>query len=137
MQQERAAFAAVIAEDDIFGDGERLDQPEMLVHHADPGVQRIGRRVEVHGTAVEQDLALVRPVEPGQDVRQRALAGPVLAEERMHLARRRLEIDAVVGDNAREALRDPAHRDGGERGDADGASPLLAHSARGRVTQQT
>ena len=35
------------------------------------------------------------------------LAGAVLAEQRVHLARGRLEVDAVVRDDAGEALRDP------------------------------
>ena len=63
--------------------------------------------------AVEEDLALVGPVEAGEDVRERALAGAVLAEQRVHLALGRLEVDAVVRDDAGEPLRDPAERDGG------------------------
>ena len=59
-----------------------------------PGVERVARRVEAHRLAVEHDLALVRPVEAGEDVRERALAGAVLAEQRVHLARGRLEVDA-------------------------------------------
>ena len=39
--------------------------------------------------AVEQDLARVGLVEPVEDVHQRRLAGAVLAEQRVHLARRR------------------------------------------------
>ena len=37
------------------------------------------------------------------------LPGAVLAEQRVHLARGSLEVDAVVRDDAREPLRDPAH----------------------------
>ena len=71
---------------------------------------------------LSEDLALVRPVEAGEDVRERALAGAVLAEQRVHLADGRLEVDAVVRDDAGEALRDPAHRNG--RRGAVGAPPV-------------
>ncbi len=87
-------------------------EPEVLVHHADPGVERVARRGERDRLAVEEDLALVRPVEAGEDVRERRLAGAVLAEQRVHLALGRLEVDAVVRDDAGEPLGDPAQRDG-------------------------
>ena len=86
VDEELLPLAAVVAEDHVLGHGERRDEPEVLVHHADPGVERVARRVELDRLAVEQDLALVRPVEPGEDVRERALAGAVLAEQRVHLA---------------------------------------------------
>ena len=53
------------------------------------------------GSAVEQDLAGVGPVQPGQDVHQRALAGAVLAEQRVDLARAHVEVDVVVGERRR------------------------------------
>ena len=40
-----------------------------------------------------QDLALVRPVEAVEDVHQRRLARPVLAEQRVHLAASQVEVD--------------------------------------------
>ena len=67
---------------------------------------------QLDGPAVQLDLALVGPVEAGEDVRERRLAGAVLAEQRVHLAAADLEVDAVVRDDAGEPLRDPAHRDG-------------------------
>jgi hypothetical protein len=83
--------------------------------------------MEVDVLAVEEDLALVRPVEAGEDVRERALTGAVLAEQRVHLARGRLEVDAVIGDHAREPLRDRAHRHGGRRRGAVAGAPPLIH----------
>ena len=100
----------MLAERDVLRDRERRDEPEVLVHHPDPRVERVAGRRELDRLAVEQDLALVRPVEAGEDVRERALAGAVLAEQRVHLADRDLEVDAVVRDDAGEALRDPVHR---------------------------
>ena len=56
-QAERAALAAVVAEDDVLRHRERLDEPEVLVHHRDPRLERVARRVEVHLPAVDEDLA--------------------------------------------------------------------------------
>src|SRR5207253_9298306 len=36
---KRATLAAVVAEQDVLRDGERLDEPEVLMHHADPRVE--------------------------------------------------------------------------------------------------
>ena len=105
MRNDATLAGAVLAERDVLGHGERLDEPEVLVHHPDPGVERVARAVEHDRLAVEADLALVGPVEAGEDVRERALAGAVLAEERVHLADGRLEVDAVVRDDPGEALR--------------------------------
>ena len=91
----------MVAEHDVLRDGERLDQAEVLVHHEDARVERVARRVEMDAAAAERDLALVRPVEAGEDVRERALARAVLAEQRVHLADGRLEVDAVVRHDAR------------------------------------
>ena len=89
VHEERATLRPVVSEHDVLGDGERLDQPEVLVHHADAGIERVAWRVEADRLAVELDVALVRPVEAGEDVRERRLPGAVLPEERVHLADRR------------------------------------------------
>ncbi len=111
VEAEGAADVARVAEHDVLGDGERLHEPEVLVHHPDPRVDPVARGVEGDGLAVDLELALVGAVEAREDVRERALAGAVLAEQRVHLALERLEVDVVVRDDAGEALRDPAARD--------------------------
>ena len=78
-----------------------------------PGRDRVARRAERDRLAVDQDLARVRPVEPGEDVHQRALAGAVLAEQRVDLAAAQVEVDAVVRQHAGEALDDPARLERG------------------------
>ena len=60
---------------------------------------------------LDGDGALVRGVQPGQDVHEGALAGAVLAQQGMHLAPPELEVDVVVGDEPREALDDAPHLD--------------------------
>ena len=56
--------------------------------------------------AVEQDLALVGLQQPVQDVHQGRLAGAVLAEQGVHLARGHRKIDPVVGHQRAEPLGD-------------------------------
>ena len=92
----------MVAEHHVLGDGERLHEPEVLVHHPDPGVDPVARRVEGDRSAVDLHLTFVGAIEAGEDVRQRALAGAVLAEQGVHLALERLEVDAVVGKRLRE-----------------------------------
>ena len=101
-----------VGERDVLGDRERLDQTEVLVHHPDARLDRVARRVKLDRPAAYLDLPLVGPVEAREDVHQRRLAGPVLPEERVHLAARDLERDVVVRDDAGEALRDAAHGNG-------------------------
>ena len=63
-------------------------QPEVLVHHAHAARERIARRAQLHGLAVQLERALVGAVEARDDVGERALARAVLAQQRVHLARR-------------------------------------------------
>jgi hypothetical protein len=100
----------------------------MLVHHRDARVERVARRVELDPVSPQPDLALVRPVEAGEDVGQRRLAGAVLAQQCVYLAGRRLEVDVLVGDDRGEPLRDSPQRDcrrwrGGSRLPAGTISP--------------
>ena len=100
-------------EHDVLGDRHHRDQHEVLVHHADAVLDRRLGRAELGRLAVDPDLALVRLVEAVDDVHQRRLAGAVLAEQRVHLALAQVEVDAVVRDDAGEALRDPTKLENG------------------------
>ncbi len=94
-------------EDYVLGHGHHWNQHEMLVHHADAATDRVLRRVQANGLALDQDLALVGLVEPVENVHQGRLAGAVLPQERVNLAAPQVEVDGVVGHDSREALRDP------------------------------
>ncbi len=80
----------------------------MLVHHADAGVNGVLGVAEMDGLAVDEDLALVGPVEPGEHVHQRGFAGAVFAEQAEDLAGPDLQVDIGVGDHRAEALGDAA-----------------------------
>ena len=100
-----------------------LDQAEVLVDHADAGVDGVAGGVEHHRPAVDLDPALVGPVEPGEDVGQRRLPGAVLAQQGVDLAGRDLEVDRLVGDDAAEEPLGDAAR-GQRRGSSPGAGRL-------------
>ncbi len=104
------------AEQHVLGHGLRGHEREVLVDHADPAGDGVARRAERHGLPVEAQLSLVGLVEPGQDVHERGLAGAVLAEQRVDLARADVEIDVVVGEDAREGLDDADGLEGGGDG---------------------
>ncbi len=100
------ASSGADAERDILGDRQRLEQREMLEHHADAVRARfrrllrpVGLAVEVHGAAVGLQHAV-------DHLHQRRLAGAVLAEQRVDLAMADGEGDVVVGLDARKALRE-------------------------------
>ena len=69
--------------------------------------------------ALPADLAGIGMQHAIDDLDQRALAGAVLAEQRMDLAGQDLEIDAVVGEAAREVLDDALERQKRNGGGAD------------------
>ncbi len=100
-------------EHDVLGHRHHGDQHEVLMHHSHAGLDRGTRRAELHRLAGDDDLALVGVVQPVEDVHQRRLAGTVLAEQRVDLALPQVEVDVVVRDGAREALRDVAHLEHG------------------------
>ena len=106
-KQESPTDRAVIAEHDVLRNGERRHEPEVLMHHRDPRVERIARRAELHSAAEEVDLSVVRPVETREDVGERRLPGTVLPQQGVHLALRRFEVDLVVRDDSGKPLRDP------------------------------
>src|SRR5690606_7215470 len=99
------------AEHQVLGDGQRLDEHEVLVHHADAEVDRVAGAADRDLLAVHEDLAGVGLLEPVEDLHQRRLAGAVLADQRVDLAPLDLEVDVVVREDEPEALGDAPHTD--------------------------
>ena len=73
----------------------------MLVHHADPEADGVGGARDRGVLPAHEDLSLVGPVEPVEDVHERRLARSVLAEQGVDLALPQIEVDRVVGDERR------------------------------------
>ena len=95
---------ALGAERDVLEHAHVVGQREMLVHHADAGIERGAGIARRQSPAERLDRALVGDIVAEQDVHQRGLAGAVLAEQRDHLAALQVEGDGVVGDQRAEPL---------------------------------
>jgi hypothetical protein len=80
------------------------DRREVLIDRGDPGVERLARGAERHRCAVEEHLAAVRPVDAGQHLDQRGLAGAVVPEHTRDLAGADGRADPVEGDHRPEVL---------------------------------
>ncbi|MCY1541617.1 hypothetical protein D9M68_773180 [compost metagenome] len=93
-------------EPDVFGHGQRVEQAEVLEHHADAQCTRFLRVAHVHRLAVEHDRAFIGLDRAVDDLHQRGLAGAVFAQHSVHLAGRDAERDTVVGHHAGVALGD-------------------------------
>ena len=83
----RPAAQRLPADEDVLGDREVGEERRLLVDDRDPRVPRRGGPGEGRRRPVDRQRAAVRPVHAGQDLHQRRLAGAVLAEQRVRLAR--------------------------------------------------
>ena len=104
--------ARLATEDDVLPHREVVGEHEVLEDHADAVADRGRRGAEVLHLAVDEDRALVGLMGAVQRLHQRRLAGAVLADDGVDRAAADLEVDAVVGDDAGEALDDVAQLDG-------------------------
>ena len=109
-------------ERDVLGDRQRGHQPQVLEHHADAEGPRVRRAARRDGCAVDEHAALVGRVDAVDHLEQRALAGPVLADQAVHGAGQDGEVHVPVGLHLAEPLGQAAHLE--ERGG-------LAHPAPG------
>jgi hypothetical protein len=96
----------------VLDRAERLDEPEVLVHEAQPGVVRRARVAQLDLLAGQLDpRAGVGLVVARQHLYERRLAAAVLADQRVDLAPPDVEVDAVEGLGARERLAEAADRE--------------------------
>ncbi len=109
---QEAAAGGLAPEHDVLGDAEVRDQGELLVDRAHPLVERLARRGQVDGAAADRDGPLVRAVDPRQHLHDGGLAGAVLPDEGVHLARRHGERGAADGVHGAEALVHALQGDG-------------------------
>ena len=79
---------------------------EVLVDDLDPEPRGVLGPVDVHGLALEADLAAVDRVDARDALDERRLAGAVVADEGHDLARRHVEVDLEQRLDRAEALRD-------------------------------
>ena len=91
-------------DEDVLLDREVRHEIELLIDDGDAEVLRLAGAVEDDRLAVEDDLAAVRLVDPGEDLHQRALAGAVLPDEPEDFAGMDFEADVLQREHAGEAL---------------------------------
>ena len=84
---EPAAHRPWAGQRDVLGDAQRLEQREVLEHHADAEMAGGGRVGDGDRLALPADLALGRLQGAVDDLDQGRLAGAVLAEQRVDFAR--------------------------------------------------
>ncbi len=123
--EERAA-PGLAAGQDVLGHGQVAGQAQLLVDHGDPGPQGVGGRARREGPAVERHRAGVGLEDAGRDAHERALAGAVLADDRVDLPGPEIEIHAVEDPDLAEALADGPHLEEGCRHAAPFAFTLRA-----------
>ena len=103
------------ADEDVLDDREVGEERRLLVDHRDPGVASVGRAAQRDLDPVDEQLPAVRRVHAGEDLHERRLAGPVLADEGMSLARVEVDRDVVEGADRAESLRRVLEREDGQR----------------------
>ena len=129
-----AVEAGVVAEQHVLPHGERLDEAEMLVDHADAQVGGGLRIVDHRLAAGEGDRAVVGLDEPDQDLHQRRLAGAVLAEDPVDPAGVQLQVDVFAGDDLSVVLGD--RREVDSRVGAEAPTPSIAVVVTDNLSRQ-
>ncbi len=100
------AQAAFAAKHDIFQNGEIGHQHEMLMHHADPLADGIGRIADGGGLAIDPDGAAVGAVKAVKNADEGGFAGTVLADNPVDMARHDCQADVPVRVNVTKTLVD-------------------------------
>ncbi len=101
--------AAGDREGDVLRDGERGHEPQVLEHHADAEPPRFRGAVDDRLMALDDQLAVIGVIDAVDHLEQGALAGTVLADQSVHLARPHLEAHGGVGVNLTEVLGESQH----------------------------
>ena len=114
------------ADHDVLDRCHAGERPELLERARDPEVADLVGTEGGDVVAVEGDPAGVRPLEAGDQIEERGLAGAVRPDDADQLARRHREGDAPVGHDAAEALGDV--RDGEQAHRALPACPARVRS---------
>ncbi|VXB91015.1 hypothetical protein CITRIK5_70212 [Citricoccus sp. K5] len=106
---QHAPGRPLVAQEDVLRDGQPADHVELLVHRGDAEVQRCGGALELDGTALPEDLALIRSMYAGERLDEGGLAGPVLAHDAVDLSGTHVEVDSLERLDGGEALGESAH----------------------------
>ena len=103
-QARRPGGHPLVAEEEVGHNVEVVAQREVLVDRRDPQHCGVVGAADRHRLPVEEELALVRRVDPRDGLDEGGLARAVVADEADDLARRHLEVHAVEGLHGPEPL---------------------------------
>ncbi len=119
----------------VFQHGVARHELEMLVHHADAEIQRVGRVADRDRPPLHLDRPRIGRIGAEEDVHQGGLAGTVLAEQAENVATAQRQVDPGHGLHRAEALGDAAHGDEGMRRGRHGEQPPTLSSLPGLTRQ--
>src|SRR5205823_4744993 len=94
-------------EEDVLGDGHLGNGARLLIHDADPGLDRRPGSAERDGYVRQADLPGGRAEHACEDEHERGFPGAVRPDEGVHLAGFGREVHAVERGHAGERLRQP------------------------------
>ena len=100
----QAAVRAGLSDQQVLKHRVARHELEMLMHHADAEIQRVGGVADRDGAALDLDRARVGGIGAEEHVHQRGLAGAVLAEQPEDVAGVQGEVDGIGGLHRAEAL---------------------------------
>ena len=80
------AFLSPVAQNDILKNRQRLNKHEVLVYHAYPEPECMGRRFNPRFLAAEVNLPLRWLVETRKNIHKRTLAGTIFTEKGVNLS---------------------------------------------------
>ena len=83
------------AQEQVVRHREGRNELQLLVNDGDAAIRRITRGPQDGIDTVEAHVARRRPLDACEDLDQRGLAGAVLADQGVHVARQQPEVDAV------------------------------------------
>jgi hypothetical protein len=88
----------------VFRDGERGHECEVLEHHTNAVLPSLAWRVDADRNTCTADRTGVWLIETVQDFHQGALASAIFAQDSVDLAAIDVEVDVVIGQNMGKAL---------------------------------
>ena len=127
------ALADLVAEEEVAPHRHQRHHRQVLVDGGDAAVEGLAGRVEVHVLALDLVGAVGVLVQPGDDLDQGRLAGPVVPKAAGHLGPADLEGDALEGDDVAVVLAGVGEPDQRRFGPGVGCGGHLDASARCRM----
>jgi hypothetical protein len=126
---KRSALVQLAPQEDVLASVERRGQRQVLVDGLDAGLVRLVRGGQAKLLALQLDPAGVRPHHARERLDERRLAGAVVAEQGVDLARAQLEVGARQGADVAVAALDAAGPQQDRRLGAHAPAPYSSRAA--------